>query len=47
MKGFYGNIFITHHAKQRFIERRLNVIKSSKYVNVYKKMIGIKFLYSR
>lgn len=42
MKKFVGRILITPHAKQRFIERRLNVtVNENRYVNVYKKMIGM------
>lgn len=41
MRGFTGYIHITNHAKERFIERRLNVISNNRNINVYKKMIGM------
>lgn len=41
MREFSGHIFITDHAKERFIERRLNVTSNSGYVNVYGKMLGM------
>lgn len=38
MKTFVGEIYITPHAKMRFIERRINVIKYDPNLNVFKKM---------
>ncbi|MDU7240408.1 hypothetical protein [Clostridium sp.] len=38
MKTFVGEIYITPHAKMRFIERRINVTKYDPKLNVYKKM---------
>lgn len=38
---FTGYIYITNHAKERFIERRINVISNNRNINVYKKMIGM------
>ena len=41
MKTFVGDIFITPHAKKRFIERRVNVTKFDQNLNVFKKMINM------
>lgn len=42
MKTFRGHIYITEHAKERFIERRINVTNNrNKYTNVYRKMINM------
>lgn len=41
MKTFVGDIFITPHAKKRFIERRVNVTKFDPNLNVFKKMINM------
>lgn len=41
MREFVGHIHITKHAKERFIERRLNVISNNRNVNVYHKMLEI------
>ena len=38
---FYGNIFITPHAKKRFIQRRLNVIRNGYLANPIKKMLNM------
>lgn len=41
MREFRGRIYITQHAKERFIERRLNLISNSQDINVFNKMIGM------
>lgn len=41
MREFTGHIYITNHAKERFIERRLNVISNNGKINIYKKMLGM------
>lgn len=41
MRTFVGDIYITPHAKQRFIERRVNVTKFNQNLNVFKKMINM------
>lgn len=41
MKEFVGHIYITRHARDRFIERRLNLTSNSGHTNVYSKMLGM------
>lgn len=41
MREFSGQIYITQHAKERFIERRINVISNNHNINVFGKMIGM------
>lgn len=41
LREFYGDIFITRHAKNRFIQRWIQLNRERNYVNVYKKMINM------
>ena len=41
MRAFVGEIYITPHAKKRFIERRVNVVRYDPNLNVFKKMINM------
>ena len=43
MREFRGNVIITDHAKERFIQRRVNSRVRDGYVNVYKKMLNMIF----
>ncbi|MGL5575138.1 MAG: hypothetical protein ACRDCW_06265 [Sarcina sp.] len=43
MREFRGNVIITDHAKERFIQRRVNSKVRDGYVNVYKKMLNMIF----
>lgn len=45
MRSFVGEVFITPHAKERFIQRRIALSKNaySKNCNVYKKMLNMIF----
>ena len=41
MRGFYGEIIITKHAKDRFIQRWIKSNNKRNYINVYKKMCNM------
>ena len=41
MREFYGEIIITKHAKDRFIQRWINLNRQRGDVNVYKKMCNM------
>lgn len=44
MKTFVGYVHITKHARDRFVQRRINLSSNEKkYCNVYKKMLNMIF----
>lgn len=45
MRGFSGEVFITPHARDRFIQRRITLSRNAydEHCNVYKKMLNMLF----
>ena len=41
MREFYGEIIITKHAKDRFVQRWIKLNRERNYINVYKKMCNM------
>jgi hypothetical protein len=45
MRYFAGEVFITHHARDRFLQRRIDLSRNAhnEHCNVYKKMLNMLF----
>lgn len=41
MRKFYGEIIITKHAKDRFVQRWIKLNRQRNYINVYKRMCNM------